>query len=117
MKLLVSLLAAIALLNASPALCPHALNAGAGVSAPETHASHAAHHAGHQEHAPSPHADHGCAEDCDGGADCSGCALGSVAVLADVARSIDRPLPIRALTPDGDRRGAGPGLDTPPPRA
>lgn len=131
-NLIASVVTAIAMLIATPAACPHALAAGAEVKtdldahgASIAHAAHD-HHDHHEhaepkheppEHAPSEHAMDGCSDDCDGGVNCSGCAIALVAILADAPGSIERLNRDRSPVIHGADHGFSPALDTPPPRA
>ncbi len=129
----VSFLAAVALALSAPTPCPHGLAAhGGGDASAEfpvmtahagghnaTMAQHVAHHDHHTQallDQTNGHQGHGCDDNCDGGFDCSGCALMQTlpVVFSLGLHAVDGRLALIAPVDNGLPSSLW--ADTPPPR-
>ena len=128
MKLLIALLFAVASLVNGPAPCAHALGLntdnGAHDAAGEiAHADvmHQDIHAPHHSHTDNEQTQHsnshkGCADNCDGGYGCDGCAIGAAAVLTQDVQAAHPAPAILLAAPSNIHTGAVLATDPPPPR-
>ena len=126
MKLFIALTFAIAAIINAPVSCAHALGMESGNAAhhgSDEHVdmmsddAHAGHHQDTDRQAASDETPHqGCDNDCNGGAECEGCAIGATAIFAQAGEPANAAPAIALAGLSENHDSAVFNADPPPPR-